>query len=686
MNKQLLSERIETGLLFLWGFTLLLFPLLYTTYTTDAFILPKLLLVAFVVFVSLLAWGTQMLLNGQVRLKRTSFDVPVILFVVAVVLSSVFSANRADSITAGVTVVFSAISYFLLVNIFKTRKVALFLLSSLVTGGVLATVVTVLAYYKIYVLPFASARATGFTPMGTYLEYALVMAMLLPLTFAFVMPVVKKQLTARVGVFAIAGVVLAAGMVVIVAGLVTGQKPTILPFDSGFQTAFAAISQDSGRVLQTFLFGEGYGNFAAVFSRFHSASLNTNPALWFLSFSNSSSYLLELLATTGLVGTLSYLFLVYRALTPVALKKKNPFYLSLVVAFVLSALLPFSAIEVVVLFFLLAGMTLAQREARPNDYFDIELKFVALKKGVVAFTTLESDQQGRADRHPTPIVAFVVLFALVVGLGYFTVAYAISDFLFQQSLVAANANNGTATYRLQTQAITAYPYRSDYYRIFSQTNIALANSLLSLSGNSSPSATSQQTAFTLIQQGITTARQATTLAPQSSVAWQNLSSVYRSLIGVGQNAQDFAIQSAQEATVLDSSNPQEYLNLGGLYYQIGQYDNAIRMFQQAIALKNDYANAYYNLGHAYEQKGDLQNAVAQYQTVRSLVSSDKANASKIDAEIAALQAKIGNGSAPTQPQESVQQGSTQQQLSLPQSNQLPAQPTQVPLVSPTPSK
>ena len=692
MNKQLIADRIELGLVVLWGLVFFLFPLLYTTFTTEGFIFPKTTIVAIAVLVTLLAWGAQILITGQVRLRRTPLDVPVILFAVAVILSSLFSGNRADSLVGAGMVVFAVLSYFALVNVFRTRKVAMMLLSSLTTGTVLAALIMILSHYRIYVLPFVSAKTPSFTPLGSYLEFALVAAIVFPLTLPYIItPAMKRHLNARLGVFVLAAAALAAGVVVAFMGLLTTQKPIILPFDIGFQTAFAAISQDSGRILQTFLFGEGYQTFASVFARFHNGAINSNQQLWFLSFANSSSYILELLATTGLAGTLSYLYLAYKALTPIAKKKKNPFYLSCLVALVLSVLLPFSMLEVILLFFLFAGLTIAQRETAPHEYFDIELKFVALKKGVVSFTTLDSGEQTRADRHPTPFVAFAILLALVVVLGYYGTTYAYSDVLFQQSLAAANTNNGTRTYALQAQAITTYPYRSDYYRIFSQTNIALANSLLSLNSgnNSSPSATTQQTAYQLIQQAITTARQATTLAPQSALAWQNLSSVYRSLIGVGQNADQFAVSAGQQATTLDSANPQEYVNLGGIYYQMGQYDNAIRMFQQAIALKNDYANAYYNLAHAYEQKGDvqdLQNALSQLQIVKQLVASNPTNADQVSKEIAALQAKIGSGSQSTQAAPTTQSSASQQPLAIPTSSQLPAQPTQVPLVSPTPTK
>ena len=134
---------------------------------------------------------------------------------------------------------------------------------------------------------------------------------------------------------------------------------------------------------------------------------------------------------------------------------------------------------------------------------------------------------------------------------------------------------------------------------------------------------------------------ATTVSPQTAIDWQNLSSVYRSLIGFGQNADQFALATAQQALVLDPNNPQEYINYGGIFYQLQQWDNAIRQFQIAASLKPDFANAYYNLGHALEMKGDLQGALAQYQAVRNLVGTDKTSLAQIDNEIKAVQDKIG---------------------------------------------
>ena len=241
---------------------------------------------------------------------------------------------------------------------------------------------------------------------------------------------------------------------------------------------------------------------------------------------------------------------------------------------------------------------------------------------------------GKHKKSVLPIIIGTLILILIGLIGYFGGKYVASDTLFQESLIAASANNGSLTYQKQASAISIFPYRDAYYRIFSQTNLALANSLAAQQpASSSPSAQTQQTIFTLIQQSINAGRAAVTYAPQTMLNWQNLASIYRSLIGFGQNADNFSILASQQAITLDPNNPQEYINLGGIYYQLGQWDNAIRQFQIAAALKPDLANAYYNLGHALQEKGNLADAMAQYETVGRLVANDKPNFDKILKEI-----------------------------------------------------
>ena len=265
-------------------------------------------------------------------------------------------------------------------------------------------------------------------------------------------------------------------------------------------------------------------------------------------------------------------------------------------------------------------------------------------------------------------------------------------------MTAANQNNGQLTYTYQNSAISSFTgkYNDAYFRVFSQTNLALANSLAaSVPKGASPSAETQQTIYTLVQQSINSGRQATTLSSQNPLNWQNLANIYRSLIGFGQNADSFAILAQQQAIQLDPVNPQGYITLGGIYYQLGTWDKALAQFQQAATLKPDLPNAYYNIAHTLIQQGDLKGALVQLQTVKSLVANDPTNLAKINEEIKQLQAQIEQQGTGTQSQTSTQNGQTTLSTnppaaSLPQQNPpvkipAPQAPTATPTKAPTPT-
>lgn len=713
------ASYLENIVLLVLGVLLFAFPLIFLTSTTDVFIIPKQILLASAVLVAFFLFGAKMISEGSVRLRRTPFDLPIFLFAFFVLLSAVFSVNRFDSLIAFAPLLFAILAYFIIVNLVRTKSSVLFLLSCLIISGSLVSILAVLSFFKIYVLPYNAMHFQTFSPLGSLLDQAVYLALVLPLALYLAMPFIKinniKAIEAKSLGGAIASFIILVGLSLTIYQLLTTQKPLILPFQTGFQTAFAAISQDVNRIATGFFFGSGFGTYATDFTKFKQATFNLDQALWSFTFFRSSSFVLELLATTGILGLLSYFFICLRFFRGTNHKsgiQTNSFYLFLIMALVASFVLPFSFI-IQTLLFLIFGLFAATEGMVPNrketEYYDIELHFTASKDSILPFSSSQipygfygpSNVELPKEKRVTKIlpVTFFVLFILISGfLGFYVVRFAISDIIFQNSLVAATNNNGLQTYNDQVNAIGIFPYRDAYYRIYSQTNLALANSLAAQQPKgSSPSAQIQQTIYTLIQQSINSARQAVAISPQTVTNWQNLSSIYRSLIGFGQNAENFAVSTSQQALLLDPNNPQVYINLGGIYYQLGLWDDAQRQFQFAINLKPDFANAYYNLGHALEGKGDLENALSQYQTVKTLLANanDKDNLKKIDEEINVLQQKIGSeGQKRKTP---AQQGSALQNqpplgistpsASLPKQKppvEIPApQTTVVPTVSPT---
>ncbi|MBU2632845.1 tetratricopeptide repeat protein [Patescibacteria group bacterium] len=642
-NKKEIISYLDNISLFLLGILFIALPLMVTTITTDPFTLPKQVILAVIVFVLMAAFGVKMVLEKGIKIRRTPFDVPVISLGAVVLASSLFAVNRIDSITASITFLIAVFSYFVITNTVKDKKSVMFLMSALLAGAVLVSLSSVFSFFKIYALPFKETQFQAFSTLGSLLDQAIYLAFLLPVAAYPIAKFIKKKVRLNpqeIG-FSVAGIIILVGLSISIYQLMTTQRPIMLPLQSGFQTAFAAISQDNGRVAQGFFLGSGYGTFGTDFTRFKQPTFNLNPDLWSFTFYRSSSFILELLATTGILGLLAFLALVYRVV------KERPFFAPLVLAIITAFMLPFSYI-VLAFFFILLGMFAAIQGTKTNDrFFDIELQLVALKKGLIAFEMPQIGQvtQSTETSEKSKILPFgfmLVTLAFIGFLGYYAVGYVSANLSFQKSLVAASKNNGSEAYQAQSSAIEKFKYSDAYYRVFSQTNLALANSLASqVPQGATPSAETQQTIYTLIQQSINAARNAATIAPQTSANWQNLSSIYRSLIGFGQDAEQFAVLTAQQAVVLDPNNPQLYINLGGIYYQIGDWDKASNQFQLAINLKPDYSNAYYNLGHALEQKQDLRGALAQYQVVKSLVANDKENLKRIEEEIKVLEQKVG---------------------------------------------
>jgi len=635
------------------------FPVVFTTITTNPIILPKQILLGGVVAILLALQIVKMLAQKTVRIKRTSFDIPILLLALTALLSCFFAVNRIDALTAFFPYFFTILIFFLIVNIVKDKNSLLFLMSSLIIGSSLLSISAVLSFFKIYILPFPGTHSQTFTPLGSLLEQGIYLVLTLTISFYYLNRFFKSKAKKGIEVstestaissttnqervkvisFGVASFVILLGIVVTTYALFKLEKPLLLPIETGFQTALSEISLDSGRVTQGFLLGSGFGTYAVDFSRWKLASFNQYQDLWNLTFFKSSNFPLELLATTGVLGLCAFIFLLIRVIKEIRISSQNKMLVSLITLFLISILLPLNFTSQV-LFFVILGLFAANQgviSKTQDRFFEIELQLVALKKGLIA---MEVPQIKNDKSLILPSITGVIILAIISIMGYYSIPYISSDLTFQKSLVAASQNNGSLTYQLQAQAIQTFPYRDGFYRVFSQTNLALANALASQQpAGAKPDQTVQQNITTLIQQSINAARQAATVAPQTNLNWQNLSSVYRGLIGFGQNAESFAIVSAQQSINLDPSNPQEYIILGGIYYQLQQWDNAMSQFMTAINLKPDYANSHYNLGHVLEQKGDTQNALAQYQTVRTLVANDKASLEQIDKEIAVLQGK-----------------------------------------------
>lgn len=633
----------------------LVFPVFFLTATTDFFTFPKQILVIGAALILFLLYGIKSILDRKVSLLVNPLNIPVLIFCAALILSTIFSVSRFDAVLQSVPVILLGVFFFTTINFIQEKSSFIIVITCLIVGTVISALISILSFFNIYILPFAEAKSVNFNTFGSPVQYGAFLLPILVMCSASLFMLLKKHKVKAITSSAnnllqfIAAIIFAAGLGILIFQIIKApQKPILLPFNHGFQIAFASISQDATRMAQSLLFGSGYGTFSIDFGRFVSSAFNSYP-FWSLTFAFSSSYILELLATTGILGVIGIAFMFTNFIRSKA-KPSNPLFLAVITIFALSLLIPFSYALVFLMFALLSLFVAHRGIENAKGFENITINLVALQQGLIAMHEEHSTKNKGSLFFPTILLligligSFYILFYLVGSgtaprKGYAQLISA--DMKFARSLSAKALESGQETYQLQTSALNEYPYRSDYYRIYSQINLALAANLVAAQNGNQPGQEVQNQIVGLLQQSINSARQAVTFSQYSSLNWQNLGQIYRNLIGVGENAERFAVESYGQAILLNPANPGLKIELGGIYYQLQQWEQAQNQFSQAVQNKADYANAYYNLGHVFEEKGDLQSALSQYEIVKQLVINDKANLDKIEGEIKSVKDKIG---------------------------------------------
>lgn len=677
---------------YLIALTVAVLPLFFLPFTTDAIETPKQLLIISVALILLFLFGLKTALQGKFILRRTPFDLPLAILFLTIIASMFFTSSPSTALIAALPVLALILFFFLITNTVEKPQEEKVLISGLLLGGVLIGIFTILQFRGIHLLPYPLAKNAAFSLAGSLLTAGIFLLALLPLAIARAKSTFVSQ-NRLAGILSIgATIIIAVGVLIGLYQLMGSAKPLLLPQETGLRTAL----QPLGTNFPTALFGTGPGSYLFDFTRFKDAAIN-NTDLWSARFTNSSSFFLETLATLGIVGAITFLFLIFRLLS--SFFKNGPrtretigVFLALILLFLFSFFLPFSylTLSMIVIFLALYAVRLSSENS--PQVFDLTISMVALKKGFLAIIPSKETKNNKegSDLLPFTLLGIIILVILVVVLGIPGKNVSLARFLsadinIQQSVVEAQNNKVKETYDLQDKAIKTFTNRDSYHRLFSQTNLVIANLLAQqIKTATDAAAVSDQDRNNLtisVQQAINFGRNAVALSPLNVANWENLANIYKNIIGFAKDADQFAVASTQQAVNLDPANPLLRIALGGIYLQLSQQEAAIREFQLAVNLKPDLANAHYNLGHAFEAKGDadsLKIALNEYQTVRNLVKRDSDEFKRIEEEILTLQAKIPSqptatpSAAPTGVPTPIQSGQQPLQISTPSST-LPAQ-------------
>ena len=359
-------------------------------------------------------------------------------------------------------------------------------------------------------------------------------------------------------------------------------RPVFLSPSTGWAIALEVLKTSP-------ILGSGPGTFLSDFTRFRPVAFNASPN-WTVRFATSSNQYLQILTLTGFLGIVAYALWTLKLLS---LARKS-FYTADNQVMAIAAAAIFITIVGLFVPFTTLGIFLA---------FTIAGLLVASHRlsGISTVSESSLDIVAGTSTKTVPILPWVMMIVsvlLTIGTIYGVGRAYWGEFLFQKSLMAASANDGKTTYDTLIEAIKINPYRDNYRVAYSQTNMLIANTLAS---SKTLSEQDRATITQLVQQAIREAKNAIALNPNKVTNMENLAGIYRSLLNFAQGADAWTLASYQQAIILDPTNPNLRIALGGVFTH-KNYDDAVRMFQSATDVKPDLANAHYNLALALKEK------------------------------------------------------------------------------------
>ena len=601
-------ELIEKWLL---ASIIVLLPILFIPAFQNPFNTPKLIVAAVLTGLVLIVKGIKKIATKNPSVTFGTFDIPVLFFAGSFVISSIVATpNKMEAFwLPGVTsfVVIGAILYFI-VNQVKDTEKKFFSQVLLISGGIFSflSLFSVIGIFKgITALP-QIMRIDGFNLSGSVLSGAIFLAVLIPLGIEHVRARHSMQTRALYGICLS---VITLTLVALIGTLFTTAKIVLPGFGFSWIVATEALKNNA-------VFGVGPGNYLSAFSRFLPTAYNLTD-LWSTRFANGQDFFLTMITENGLLGAAAIGLVIYGAVTTFRKSRRGQdtiFYaISLITLVLLMAAFPVTPVILVLLFILMALNS----------------------KGHSVHFGVEGEEGPAYLRIPMAIIwipTFAVLGFLFLQLVNFTRA----ESYFNTALTYLGKNQGKESYETMQKAINIAPYVDRYHLTYAQLNLALANAVAQ---KKELTTEDRNTIGQLVQQAIREAKSAVALNPARSTYWETLAAIYRSVIPLAKDADQFAIQSYIQAIALDPTNPNLRVALGGIFYNAKRYDDAIDIYKLAVVAHPKHSNSLYNLAIAYREAGQYDKAVERLTQLLTIVAKDSEDYKLVTKELENVKSK-----------------------------------------------
>lgn len=623
----------------------------------------KMTLFYFLTLLGTVAWVTKAVIIGELNIKRTPLDWPIVAFLAIFIASTVLSISQKDSLlgtygnqakSLAAMAVF-AIFYYLVINNIDQKRIKL-LFWGLAGATSLIAVFSLFQLLGKFILPLSFTQALSFNPLGSLSGLTMYLVMALPLLVIgmaqvneihaglnkILSGVIKAVLGAviLISLFvlallngftfwpaAIVGIVIVlmfllskiikisssnivipiATFLLLIILLVLGNFNILslnLPVEVSLSRR-ASFEIAKASLKDNPLLGSGPSTFYYNFDKYKGADFNA-LALWNAKFDNGSGFLFETAATTGSLGVLAaaVIFLIALSicfLTLIKVRKNDT-------QSILLAL--FASFITVIIFNLLFSVN--------NSLILISalISVLAVAMAIVnypeKFKTLNLSFRASPKYALALAAIFLTLSAGVVILFTLGVKMYLADIYVRQAL---NASDTSQKITKINQAISLAPYQDVYY-------LNLANNYMALANQEAIGSKNQAVIENGLSSAIDIGKKGLALSPNNASNNEAMALIYENASFYVQGALEWAENLYNKTMELSPDSPTPYLRIALINMaranaekdksQQEYYINeAIKKYDLALAKKTDFGAANYGKAIAYERLNKMNDAIEQ---------------------------------------------------------------------------
>ncbi|RLC35933.1 hypothetical protein DRH27_06040, partial [Candidatus Falkowbacteria bacterium] len=648
-------------------------PIFFTGFAAQGLGFEKMILFYFLVLIGLVAWVTKGVIQGELNLKRTPLDWPIIGTVVIFAVSAFFSVSGKDSLigsygsaTKGLAaVVIFVLFYYLVVNNITMKRIKT-IFWALAFSSFLVIIYSLLQINGFYLLPFNIAKAKTFNPIGSLSALTMFIVAVIPLLVVTVTQakdfISKERSYLVIPAKIIFGIALLAGLIIL--ALLNGftfwpiaivsmvivlmfflakiikisTNNLLVPLGvflaliillvlGNFNVvnmnlpAEVSLSRDASWDISKAslkanpILGSGPSTFYYSFSKYKSQNFNASP-LWNVRFDSATGVIFELLATVGILGAIAIVIqmlivLSVSFLTLIKTKEKevNPILLGLFASFI--SLILFS-----ILF----------SENNSMILFTVLIAVFALAAALVMYPekykSITLSFRASAKYALALAAIFLCVSAGVVVLFTIGLKMYLADVYAKQAL---NTPELTVKIEKFNKAVALAPYQDGYY-------LNLANSYMIMANQSALKGQDQADVGTNLSLAIEKGKKAVEIASNKAANNESLGLIYENASFYTRGALEWSEQLYKKVTELEPQNPVPYMRLALVNMARSNAETditekefyiseAIKRYDEAIAKKGDLAAAYYGKAIASQTLGDSDNAIEELKRA-NLVARD----------------------------------------------------------------